>query len=142
MRAATPPASRPPPALRGLRRPPHRRPRRRPQDSVPRELLQLNLRELELSAHTCDGVACQLQLRIRQLSVDNMLMNTDSPVLLTSEPSAIKEGEGETPFLNIEVDRRARNMFHLFSVQVRLGPADAAPRAVAPTPTPPLRMIL
>ena len=51
-----------------------------------------------MSAHTCDGVACLLQLRIRQLSLDNMIADTDSPVLLASEPSAIASSlthEGE-----------------------------------------------
>ena len=72
-------------------------------DSKPRELLQLNVREVELSGHTCDGVACLLQLRIRQLSLDNMIADTDSPVLLSSEPSALApslaHGEGEVPFV-------------------------------------------
>ena len=56
-------------------------------DSKPRELLQLNVREIELSGHTCDGVACLLQLRIGQLSLDNMIADTDSPVLLSLEPN-------------------------------------------------------
>ena len=51
--------------------------------------LSLNVREIDMSAHTCDGVACLLQLRVRQLSLDNMIADTDSPVLLASEPSAI-----------------------------------------------------
>ena len=54
---------------------------------LPRELLQLNVREIELSGHTCDGVACLLQLGVRQLSLDNMMTDTDSPVLLSLEPN-------------------------------------------------------
>ena len=123
-------------------------------DSKPRELLQLNVREIDMSAHTCDGVACLLQLRVRQLSLDNMIADTDSPVLLASEPSAIASSlthEGEVPFMMLTIDRRARNMFHAVTVALspwRLvshlgptlapGPAPAPAPAPAPSPTLPL----
>ena len=113
-------------------------------DSEPRELLQLNLREMLLSGHTCDGVAYSLQARVKELSVDNMMVGTDSPVLLGRTPSArdfalaatdsaggggggggvgasfdsARAGSNEAPFMYIDINKRSRNIFQSLSLHL------------------------